>query len=63
MTKKETYKAAIECSQCRLQGKATYSENENPVYGDGLDQVVESVSEGFEIRGGSIFCIKCGEKV
>ncbi len=63
MPKRETYAAAIECPRCKLKGQAIYSENENPVYGDGLDDAVESVPKGFEINGGSIFCLKCKEKI
>ena len=55
--------AAINCKRCGHHGQAAYSENENPVHGDGFDQEVESVPEGFEIRGKKVFCSECRVEV
>jgi hypothetical protein len=54
-------------SELRHQGSAQWSENENPVYGRGLNKTLHSVSDGFKKgrqkdRNGdpTIECKACG---
>lgn len=63
MSKRETYTAVVKCPECKIMGHVTYSENENPVHGGELGQKVESVPEGFEIKGGKVFCTKCQKEI
>lgn len=48
MAKRESYSEQLECPNCGAQGTAQWSENENPVYGRGLNKTLHSVSDGFE---------------
>lgn len=48
MPKGETYGSHLQCPNCENIGTAIWSENENRVYGNGLDCQLESVSAGFE---------------
>ena len=66
MPKRETYSSHLKCPKCNNQGTAVWSENENPVYGGGLDCQLESVSAGFEISSKprskeepEIICTEC----
>ncbi|WP_288392487.1 hypothetical protein [uncultured Herbaspirillum sp.] len=67
MAKREKFSAPIECKKCGKTGRATWEENENPVYGNGAARELIDVSEGFR-RGGAkdsagdpeIICAKCG---
>jgi len=67
MAKRESYSQNLECLNCGVQGAAQWSENENPVYGRGLNKTLHSVSDGFERgrqkdRNGdpTIVCQGCG---
>ena len=68
MPKRETFQSQLTCSSCGRIGTAKWSENENPVYGRGLDRTLESVSDGFERTQSTdssgdpvIVCESCGE--
>lgn len=63
MSKKEEYTVDISCPECDQTGRATYSENENPVHGRGFDKRLENVSEGFKIIKGNIYCEKCKKTI
>ncbi len=67
MAKRESYSEQLECPDCGVHGIAEWSENENLVYGRGLNKTLHSVSDGFE-RGKqkdhngdpTVVCQACG---
>jgi len=59
MAKRENFSSAIICPSCEKVGQASFSENENPVHGKGLDKRVEFVSDGFKVLSQKIFCVDC----
>ena len=67
MAKREEYSCKIDCPKCKRTGIAEYEENANPVYGNGFEQRVCSVSVGFEIKQNNlhqkIYCINCNELI
>jgi len=54
MAKRETYSSSIECFVCGKKGMAIWEENENPVYGGGLNAKLISY-DGFCRRGDDEF--------
>ncbi len=59
MAKREKYQSTIRCLKCGAICTATYSENENPVFGNGVEKKIESVSHGFRIELERIICGNC----
>tara|TARA_R110002049_G_scaffold286358_1_gene468121 strand:+ start:870 stop:1070 length:201 start_codon:yes stop_codon:yes gene_type:complete len=59
MAKREIYFVEVGCPDCGKNGKITYSENENPVYGRGCDKRVVEVSIGFKVNNKKIICVDC----
>ncbi|CAM0554885.1 hypothetical protein EHLJMEHL_00473 [Vreelandella titanicae] len=66
MAKREQFYANVNCPKCSREGHAQWEENENPVYGAGLDRELLSVPKGFELSGSKesngdpqLQCSKC----
>lgn len=60
MPRREKFKQPIKCEKCEKMGEAEFDEFENPVFSGGnLDTRLLSVSVGFKIESGKIFCIPC----
>ena len=66
MPKRENFSTSLKYPNCKLVGRAQWSENENPVHGDGLDSTLDSVTDGFlidhnkNLQGDTkILCSKC----
>ena len=47
MPKRERFITKMKCKLCNLEGDAEWEENENPVYSQGLNRKLISLSEGF----------------
>lgn len=63
MAKRETYKGTLIC-ECGARSAAVFDENENPVYGGGLDTRVVSVEPPFQRTiDGRVTCGECGAEV
>jgi len=64
MARRETVTIGIKCKACGTSGQTTIEENENPVYGRGLDREVQSVSGPFTISKNRemITCDACGKE-
>jgi len=66
MPRRENFSTSLKCPNCNSVGRAEWSENESPVHGDGLDSILESVTDGFLIGNSKnlqgdteILCSKC----
>lgn len=62
MGKRETYTAPLKCT-CENEGIAILEENENPIYGGGLNTKLMSISGEFVASGNEILCKQCGRPV
>ena len=70
MARREQFSTNFKCPNCKNSGSALWEENENPVYGNGLNRELVSVSDGFCVTTGAkqasdteIVCTECNIEV
>ncbi len=62
MPRRETYTTKVRCLDCANEGRATFNENENPVFTKGeLDRITQAAGEGFELMPDAPFGLKCSK--